>query len=80
MPGASSRKKGHSFEREVAGDLRSIDPGAKRNLEYQKGGSDIDTSLPYSIQCKPRGCTLRKSEKEKSREWTEKTGIEVRVE
>lgn len=53
IAGASRRLKGHNWERKVAQDLHSIDPTAKRALEYQQGlGYDIDTYLPYAIQCK----------------------------
>lgn len=49
----SQRTKGHSWERSVARDLQEIDPAAKRNLEYQEGGTrDIVTQLPLCVQCK----------------------------
>ena len=49
----SRRRKGHDWEREVAKRIRKIDPSAKRLLEYQEGkGIDIDTKLPFAIQCK----------------------------
>jgi len=53
VSGKGARAKGHSFERKVVNDLREVDVTAKRNLEYQEGkGFDIDTRLPYLIQCK----------------------------
>lgn len=51
--GKSQRVKGHQFERDLAISLRTLDPTAKRHLEYQEGaGYDIDTKLPLTIQCK----------------------------
>jgi transcriptional regulator with XRE-family HTH domain len=53
--GKMSRTKGHSFERWVAIQFRSIYPEAKRKLEYQKGeciGIDLDNVGPYLVQCK----------------------------
>jgi hypothetical protein len=51
--GKSQRTKGHSFERKIANDLRIVDRTAKRNLEYQEGGTrDIVTRLPFKLQCK----------------------------
>lgn len=53
VSGKGARTKGHSFERKIANDLRILDATAKRNLEYQEGsGYDIETWLPYLIQCK----------------------------
>lgn len=53
VSGKGARAKGHSFERKISSDLRGIDVTAKRRLEYQAGiGFDIDTRLPYLIQCK----------------------------
>lgn len=53
--GKLSRTKGHSFERWVAAQLRSIWPKCRRHLEYQDGecfGVDIHGSGHYRIQCK----------------------------
>jgi hypothetical protein len=51
--GKSERNKGHKWERAVANSLHIVDPTAKRNLEYQEGGTrDIMTRLPFKIQCK----------------------------
>jgi len=51
--GKSQRTKGHAWERKIARDLQVIDPTAKRNLEYQEGGTrDIVTRLPLKIQAK----------------------------
>lgn len=56
VSGKGARAKGHNFERKVARDLRSIDPTAKRLLEYQEGkGIDIELqTLPLAIQIKNR--------------------------
>lgn len=50
----NSRTKGHSFERQVASDLREVGfKDAKRLLEYQEGfGIDIAFVEPLRIQCK----------------------------
>lgn len=53
--GKRSRTKGHQFERDIASDLRSIYPKAKRHLEYQDGeanGVDIANAGRFKIQCK----------------------------
>lgn len=54
--GKLSRTKGHSFERKIAQDLRSIFPQAKRHLEYQsqeaEAGQDLDGTKPFQIQTK----------------------------
>lgn len=53
VKGKGSRLKGLGWERQVASDLRAVDPTAKRNLEYQEGGTrDIVTRLPFKIQAK----------------------------
>ncbi len=55
MGGRSSRNKGHGFEREVAGLLRSVFPDAKRKLEYQwqeASGVDLENTGKLVIQCK----------------------------
>lgn len=54
VSGKGARRKGHSWERDVARELRDIDPTARRLLEYQEGqGFDIHTTrLSYLIQCK----------------------------
>lgn len=49
----NARRKGHSFERQVAMLLREFYPQAIRNLEYQVGtGYDIENTGDLSIQCK----------------------------
>ena len=55
MRGKTNRRKGHSFEREVANDIKHIFPEAKRQLEYQTDecqGVDIANTGRYKIQCK----------------------------
>ena len=58
MNGKTNRRSGHSFEREIANDLKEIFPGARRRLEYHKedGGQGIDliNTGKYKIQCKNR--------------------------
>jgi len=53
----NSRRKGHQFERDVVKRLKCIDRAASRKLEYQgvDTGCDIETSLPFCIQCKHHG-------------------------
>lgn len=49
------RRKGHSFERWVANQLKTIFPDAKRHLEYQAceaNGVDVVGTHPYLVQCK----------------------------
>lgn len=52
----NSRRKGHSFERTVATDLKKHGfPNAKRHLEYQSEeakGVDLDHTGPFAVQCK----------------------------
>lgn len=53
--GAYSRRKGHSFERDIAIDLRGVFPGSRRQLEYHVDdakGIDIQGVDPYRVQCK----------------------------
>lgn len=56
--GKTSRRKGRAYEQEIAKKLRDwkIDENAKRHLEFQfqeaEEGRDIDTILPFAIQCK----------------------------
>ena len=54
--GASQRRKGHAFEREVCAMLRGIHPSvtAKRTLTETREGNqgDVETNLPLSVQCK----------------------------
>ena len=56
--GKTSRRKGRAYEQEISRLLRDsgIDPDAKRHLEFQYQeaveGRDIDTALPFAIQCK----------------------------
>jgi hypothetical protein len=55
MGGASSRRKGHQFERQVAIDLRPVFPEARRHLEYQDAeanGIDLVNTGPFKFQCK----------------------------
>lgn len=56
MSGLRSRRKGHSFERKVANDFKSIGyPDAKRQLEYQVDeciGIDIANTGRFKLQCK----------------------------
>lgn len=53
VSGKGARTKGHQWERDVVNSIKDLDMYAKRMLEYQEGlGIDIDTSLPYLIQCK----------------------------
>jgi hypothetical protein len=50
-----ARRKGHSFEREVAILLRNAFPKARRHLEYQAieaNGVDITGTGFYRFQCK----------------------------
>lgn len=50
-----ARRKGHSFEREVAILLRKYFPEAKRHLEYQAceaKGIDLDNTGILRVQCK----------------------------
>lgn len=57
MSGKRGRTKGHSFEREIANDLQTIFPNAKRQLEYQIDtckGIDIANTEGFAIQCKNR--------------------------
>jgi hypothetical protein len=52
--GKSQRNKGHMWERQIARDLHVVDPTAKRNLEYQEGGTrDIVTRLPFKTGQEP---------------------------
>ncbi|MCP4677703.1 MAG: hypothetical protein GY854_19740 [Deltaproteobacteria bacterium] len=49
----NSRQKGHSFEREVASELRKIFPEARRGLQYQDGPTPPDvTGTPFHVECK----------------------------
>jgi hypothetical protein len=53
MSGASSRTKGHNFEREVAKQLREIYPDARRGLQYQDGTGCPDVvGTPFHVECK----------------------------
>jgi len=56
MGGASSRRKGHQFERDVANMLREVMPGAdiKRGLQSRGGGAEeMDVECPYfAVECK----------------------------
>lgn len=52
----NSRKKGHSFERSVAQDLRAAGfPNARRQLEYHEddaNGVDLQHTGDFKVQCK----------------------------
>ena len=49
----NGRRKGHSFERQIANQLKEIYPNAARQLEYQEGfGYDIANTGKLRIQCK----------------------------
>lgn len=54
--GAYSRRKGHSFERAIAIELRALGfTGARRQLEYHEAdanGVDIQGALPFLFQLK----------------------------
>lgn len=54
--GANSRKKGLTFERDIATKLAHIYPNACRHLEYQKFKAakkmDLEYTGPWVIQCK----------------------------
>lgn len=53
--GRRARTKGHSFEREIAIQLRDIFPKARRHLEYQDAeanGVDLVETGRFRIQCK----------------------------
>jgi len=56
LKGRRARKKGHDFERWVAGKLKSIYPKARRHLEFHtvdaKEGRDLQDTGPFWIQCK----------------------------
>lgn len=55
LGGKGCRKKGHSFEREVAILFRGIFPNAKRHLETRRSdvtGVDLDHTGEFRIQCK----------------------------
>lgn len=55
MSGVHSRRKGHSFERQLAIWLRGIWPGARRQLEYHENdcrGIDIADTGRFKFQCK----------------------------
>lgn len=54
MTGAGCRSKGHAWEREVAGVLRSVFKGAKRGLSQTRDGSDVPDvdGTPFWIECK----------------------------
>lgn len=55
--GKTSRRKGASYEREIAQLFRELGwPDAKRHLEYQddeaEEGRDLDGTYPFAVQCK----------------------------
>ena len=54
MSGATSRNKGHAFERKIARMFREAGfPNAQRQLEYQEGkGVDLQNTGRYLVQCK----------------------------
>lgn len=52
-----SRRKGKAYENKIARDIRgALTADAKRHLEYQyqeaEESRDIDTDIPFAIQCK----------------------------
>ena len=51
--GASQRRKGHGFEREVASLLRPVYPNATRGLQYKmdRPVPDVDNT-DYWVECK----------------------------
>ena len=51
--GAGSRRKGHSFEREIARLFRDIFPDAHRGIQSRAGDEEADVVIPhYWIECK----------------------------
>jgi len=51
--GKASRRKGHSFERWLVNELKSLYPKAQRQLEYQEGkGVDLEHTGDFLFQCK----------------------------
>lgn len=55
MQRRQAKIKGHSFEREIAQDFRTIGfVNAERHLEYQtsQAGKDLRGTEPFKIQCK----------------------------
>lgn len=53
--GRAARRKGLTFERDIAVALREVFPGAKRHLEFQTqeaNGVDLDNTGDFRIQCK----------------------------
>ena len=49
----ANRAKGHSFERQVANQLREIYPDARRGLQYQDGSIAPDVVIgDYWVECK----------------------------
>ena len=56
MSGASNRKKGHDFERDICSELRDLGFEAVTSRSQDRRlddmGVDIVTNLPYNIQCK----------------------------
>jgi hypothetical protein len=50
---ASQRTKGHTFERQIANELKEIFPNARRGLQYRDGGECPDVEgTPFHIECK----------------------------
>lgn len=51
-----SRRKGQSFEREVAGHLRPLFPDARRGLSQTRGGAEVADveGTPFWVECKHR--------------------------
>ena len=48
MSGASSRRKGHSFEREIARLFRGLFPQARRGIQTRDGGGEAaDVVIPF---------------------------------
>lgn len=55
MSGKRSRTKGHSYEREIANQLKPMFPEVKRHLESQSQealGYDLDNTGEWRVQCK----------------------------
>lgn len=53
MGGAHSRRKGHSYECNIANRFKHIYPNVKRLLEYQDGeGYDLQGMEPFLPQLK----------------------------
>ena len=62
--------------------VRELYQGAVDVIAIKKGAHCGKTGghcpVIRAIQCKPKGYRLTKADREKTREWAEKTGIEVK--